>query len=648
MAELDYSLTTYPWLYALWSLALASWLAALVLGCLRLARARPVRRDDRWAWRFWVMLRDGVAQLTIWRRRLGGVMHLSISVGGVLLLTGFVVSHYVVPRGEAWQHLGWVHLANDLGVTLMLVGLAIAAWRRHVRRQLPAGPEDVATWGFLLLGVLLATLSNAALVAVAEPDWRAQAILSNGLAKLLGGLPLPTLRSLYGWSWSLLHVWFWGAVILLPWCKWRHMPLTPLSLFSRKGAPLARMDPLDLSSDEGPYGALRARDLTWKQRLDLAACTRCGRCTEVCPAQAVGFALDPLALIQGLGGARGQKPLAVQVGEAMLWDCTTCMACDDVCPVGISPLDLLLDLRRERVLDAARFPQPLQGVFERLEHRGNPWNLPRGERAAWASTLGLRVVGPGEACDLLIWMGCMGAYDDGARRALRALVRLLRSAGLDIGVLGADESCCGDAARRAGNEYLWRELAGANIEALSTRHIGRLVSLCPHCVNALANEYPALGLHADAVHATTLLGELLRDGRLRPDPERASAGRVAYHDPCYLGRGSGAYQAPRDVLAALPAAKLVELPHWGRDSLCCGAGGGQMWLEDGGRARLGLPRAEEIARAEAARCVTACPYCATMLGDHLRQLGSPVVVADLVELLAEALPESSAPGGMQE
>ena len=440
----------------------------------------------------------------------------------------------------------------------------------------------------------------------------------------------------------MLHAWLWAAAVILPWCKWRHVLLAPLSLLTRRDPHLAGIDPLDLDGEE-PWGARRPEDLTWKERLDLEACTRCGRCTRACIARQAGRNLDPLRLVERLQESHGTEPLSEQVGESVLWDCTTCMACDDICPVGISPLSVILDLRRERVLDAASYPRSLQQVFSGLGRRGNPWGLPREERLTWVESLGLRVVAPGESCDVLLWLGCMGAYDEGARSGVRALVRVLNNAGVDLGTLGADEGCCGDPARRVGNEALWREVAEANLVALSARNIGRIVSLCPHCTNALAHEYVDLGGWPHAIHATVLLWELLREGRL-PLQSMALRGdrqRVTYHDPCYLGRGNGNYRAARALISSLPNVELVEMPHHKRDAICCGAGGGQMWLDEPGKPPLTGVRASEVAEAGVKVCATACPYCASILSDAFAGAGHRIEVRDVVELIADALPGSS-------
>ena len=262
LTELRYSFDTYPLLYALWAAVAASWLLAAVGLAVRLARARPVARLDRPAARVAAALRDATAQRPIWRRPLAGAMHLSIMAGALLVLATFVVTHYVAPRGPEWNRSRLAHGLVDAALLLTLLGLAVAAWRRHARRELPARFEDVALWALLLVGALTALLSEALLITLALPAWRRSALLTNPLAGALGGLSLPFRRGLYGWSWSVLHAALLGTAFLLPWTKWRHVALAPMALLTRKAEPLARLDPIDLET-EGPFGALRPRDLTW-------------------------------------------------------------------------------------------------------------------------------------------------------------------------------------------------------------------------------------------------------------------------------------------------------------------------------------------------------------------------------------------------
>lgn len=621
--ELAYSLATYPALYALWALVLCSWTAAIVRWSRRLRHARKranpsIDRPSPWRW-----LRDLFLQGPIWRRRLAGLMHTGLFVGGLLALVVLLLNHYGAPRGEAWSDSDLLHALIDIAHLLGLLGLTLAAYRRIIRRELPGRLDDHLLWGLLALALLASLFANALLVSVAEPDWEASALLSALLARPFDRLALPIRRGLYGLCWSTLHAAIWAIALLAPWSKWRHILLAPLSLATRRAGDLAPLNPIDLEHD-GPYGAESPCQLTRKERLDALACTRCGRCRDVCPAQRAGRGLDPLALLERVDAApESIQPLALWVGESALWDCTTCMACDAVCPLGISIRDLVVDLRRERVLDAGALPSGARGVMDGLARQGNPWGLPA-ERALSPADLGLRTIEPGESCDILLWLGCMDRFDPTAQQAARALVELLHRAERDVATL-AQPTCCGDPARRLGNEYLWREQAETVIESLAAVRYQRLVTLCPHCLNALGREYADLGAEIHACHALALLDELLTAGQLTFGP---ADGPVSYHDPCYLGRGLGDYQSARRLIAVVPGVDLVELPESGPDALCCGGGGGQMWLEESGPS-LATPRAHQIDAASAGTCLTACPYCRTMLGD-----AAQTPVQDLVVWLA--------------
>ncbi len=637
-AELTYGVDVYPLFYALWGGVLLYWIVLAGMAVRSLSRARPGRASGGLWRRAPATLVESVFQRGAWRNRAAGAMHAGLMVGWLLVLVGFLVTHYVAPRGEPWRQSGTVHALVDVGAVFAVGGLVVAGWRR-ARGRIPAAPLDVGLWALLMVAALAGLSAQGLIVAIAQPPWRKAALISAALAGAFSGLPEATLRSAYGAAWSLLHAALLGMAVLLPLTKWRHMVLAPWSLLTRPQQPLARLAPCDLEGPE-PYGARRPQDLARKERLDVWACTRCGRCTGACPATAAGRALDPLAIVQCLADAQGPRPLAEQVGEAALWDCTTCMACVEVCPVGIAPLDMVVDLRRERVLDAGVFPSAAAVAFRGLERRGNPWGL------MVAADPELPVLAERERCEVLLWLGCMGRQDPRARRAARALVAVLHHAGVSVATLGDREGCCGDPARRMGNEYLWRETALAARSALARAGCAEIVTLCPHCANMLANEYADLNAPqaerplARVSHATTYLAGLAHQGRLAiPSPLGDGAGEprtITYHDPCYLSRGVGEVRAARDLLRMVPGVSLAELPRHGASSRCCGAGGGQMWLQESAN-RLEVDRVAEIAGSGAATCVTACPYCATLLGDGLQGAGRSAEVVDVVELLAEAL-----------
>ena len=415
---------------------------------------------------------------------------------------------------------------------------------------------------------------------------------------------------------------------------------------------------IDDLPENASFGVTSITDFGWKGLLDFASCSECGRCQDVCPAWNTGKPLSPklftLALrdhsaaalaptapahahsgdlLSALARARATGPdgVAARSGELVgsvidpdvLWACTTCGACTDQCPVDIEHVDHILDLRRGEVMTAARFPDEFGGMFSNLEQRGNPWGQPARSRMDWAKGLDfpVPVVGRDIAdlseVDYLFWVGCAGAYDERARKTTRAVAELLHTAGVSFAVLGKAESCCGDPARRTGNEATYQELAVGTIEQLQELGADQILVTCPHCLNTLSNEYAQLGANFRLVHHTQLLNRLVREHRLElAPPEPGEAAPITYHDPCYLGRHNGEYQAPRQLLGALPGSqKLIEMKHSEATSMCCGAGGGRMWTEEKLGTRINAARMSEAKATGAETLATGCPYCSIMLGD---------------------------------
>jgi len=407
-----------------------------------------------------------------------------------------------------------------------------------------------------------------------------------------------------------------------------------------------------------PLGLATVADLDWKYRLDLLSCTECGRCTDHCPADAAGKPLSPKqvtlnlrdALLRSVpsGSSARSQPQAERaeglvpavIAPETLWSCTTCRACEEQCPVAISYVDKIVDLRRDLVLMRGEVPNELQRAFDGIERAGNPWGLPRMDRAAWADGLDVQRLSSVERTDVLFWVGCAASYDQRAQKVARAFVALLRRAGVDFAILGEEESCTGDAARRAGNEYLFLQAAQHNIAVLNRYHeqqrFRRIVTACPHCLTTLKHEYPDFGGNWPVLHHQQLLLELVRTGRIHP---QRSVNQVAvFHDPCTLARYANDVTSPRELLRSVAGLSLREAPRHGRLTRCCGAGGARAWMDDAPSTRMNLVRTRELKQTGAADIVTACPFCTTMIDDGTAASGTTTEprVLDIAEVLAEA------------
>lgn len=453
------------------------------------------------------------------------------------------------------------------------------------------------------------------------------------------------------------HVTYWlalGTILaFVPYflySKHIHLFFAPINfLLKPQRRSMGELSKLDFEDEtQEQFGASRLEDLGWEQLVDAYACIMCYRCQEVCPAYNTGKVLSPAALeinkryainLEGGRLAKGEPSQARLIDFAIpsqaVWACTACGACVDICPVGNEPMRDILDIRRSLVLMENDFPEPLQVAFRGMERSANPWSIPPAERLKWAEGLPVPTVEQNPQAEVLWWVGCAPATDARAQKTARAFAQILDRAGVSFAVLGEQEQCTGDSARRAGNEYLFNELATANVEILNAVAPKRIVTTCPHCLHTLKNEYPAFGGYYQVVHHTQLINELVGDGRL--SLRQAEMGAVTYHDPCYLGRHNGVYAEPRAALQAV-AAPVVEMPRNREKSFCCGAGGAQMWKEEEeGQQRVNANRFDEAAATGAEVLAVGCPFCMVMLNDAGKEAGSQVQVLDVAEIVLKSL-----------
>ena len=627
-------------------------------------------------------VRLGLAQDRVRRDRYAGVMHWCI-FSSIVVLTA--VTAQVALDDDLSLHFleGGYYLFysfyGDLFGVIGLVGVGMALYRRYFddfhRIRWDERLEDhLVLWGLagvLLSGFLVEALRINVTELASHPDWARWSFASWGVAEFLDvfGMTDGQVLSAHTWVW-------WGHIAvafswlgLIVFTKLDHLFFAPINAFLLRTDSPGRLATIENIEEREVFGVGQIQDFTWKQLFELDACVRCGRCTEVCPANLAGQPLSPMHLIQDLkrhlaqvgpdlqrAGHEGDDVRSVapvqMVGEVIndesLWACRTCGACVQECPVMIEHVPTIVDMRRYLVMDEARIPAPAQQVLENMETRGHPWRGTALERTTWMEGLGDVPIFDGTQ-EYLYWVGCSGSLVERNLPITQAVFRLLREAGASFGVLGQEETCNGDPARRLGNEYLFQILAQQLVETFRAKNVQRVITNCPHCFNTFKNEYPQFDGHFEVIHHTEFLADALERGTLTPRHQVGST--ITYHDSCYLGRMNGVYDAPRQVLSFLPGAQLEEMRRSRSGGLCCGAGGGNMWQEEVGERRVNHVRTEEAVATGAEAVVSNCPFCIQMFED-----GVPAIQPeeegrmrpfDVAELLEQAVlgPAASTDGG---
>ncbi len=555
----------------------------------------------------------------------------------------------------------------DIAGLFILLAIVWAAIRRYIIK--PKRLEASAEAGVILLLIATLMLLHFGIEGFGYAAYQVQASwppVGTALASFLTSVAVPktTLIAVYKGVWWLHYALILSFMVFIPRSKHLHILVSPLNIFFKSLSPKGALNPIDLETAE-TFGAARITDFTWKQLLDCYSCVICGQCQEVCPAYASGKPLNPKKIIQDLKKhlfAVGPKLLKVKdkaeissanpnialvnkvITEDELWACTTCRACQEVCPVSNEHIDTIIDLRRNLVLEQAAIPETAEGALRSIEARGHPWRGTTVSRTDWAEGLDIRTLADDSEIDILYWVGCTSALEDRSIKIAQATARVLKLAGVNFGILGAEESCCGEPARRLGNEYLFQIQAQKNIELMKGYHVKKIVTACPHCYNTIKNEYPQFGGDFEVIHHTEFLANLLEEGKLRII--KGNGGVVTYHDSCYLGRYNNIYQPPRQILNNMPGVALVEMERNQGSSFCCGGGGGRMWLEEHIGKRISEMRIEQALDTGAQTVATACPFCLQMFDDAIKAqaVEESLKVMDIAELIAESAVYRPYPG----
>ena len=597
-----------------------------------------------------------------WRLRefYPGLIHFLIFSGFIILFLATAlefINHYLVHFLEGNVYLAYSVLADVFGI-FVIIGVILVLVRRYIQKpeRLDNKRDDLVVvlllFGIILSGFILEGFRMAATELQNNPGW---AVWSPGgyvFALAFEGADQETLLGWHAGMWWFHIILTLGTIIYVALFNSRlfHILWDPVNIFFRNLGARGALTLIDFEQTE-LFGVSKVEEFNWKQLLDLDACTRCGRCQDACPAQFSGKNLNPKQVIQDLKdhlydvypGFLSLKPAESRremIGEVIteedIWDCTTCRACQQACPVYIEHIDKIVDLRRNLAMEKSQFPEAAQEALKSLSTRAHPYRGTVATRTTWCEDMDIKVVSDDADIDILYWVGCSAALDDRNIKVAQATAKVLKAAGVNFGILGDEEACCGDPARRMGDEYLFQTLCQQNIEILKGYDVKKILTTCPHCFNSLKHEYPQFGGNYEVMHHTQFIADLLQSGKLKL--KKAIDGKAAYHDSCYLGRYNDIYDEPREVLAALRG-NTVELPRHKTNSFCCGGGGGHMWMEEEPDKRVSERRIDEIVEAGVSCVASACPYCLTMFDDALKAKGveESLESKDLSELVAEAL-----------
>ncbi|OFZ20179.1 MAG: hypothetical protein A2X94_09755 [Bdellovibrionales bacterium GWB1_55_8] len=604
-----------------------------------------------------------LGQKAVLQKRAPGIMHFIIFWGFLIISVGtleqFTTTIHQAANFEfigdpAYRALMFLNDIMSLGVLLAII---YAAYRRFVLRPEGLGKSVDANIILAMTSSLMVSilLMNGFHILGVQPWFQDAMPISRAFSEVLAGLGLSQdtnaiLGGIFKWIHMLIVL---GFAVYIPSSKHLHLvaagPNTYLRTLSREKG----MTPINFEDETvTQYGAAKVTDLSWKDALDYYSCTECGRCQDLCPAHNTQKPLTPKMLIVDLkhnmyrnkanllAGKHDEVSHIVDenVTEDVIWACTSCRACEIACPVFIEHTNKIYDIRRNLVMMESRFPTEVQSVFKNMETNASPWAFSSEDRAKWADGMSVKTMAEDQNIDVLLWVGCAGSYDERNMKVLRSFASLLKKAEIKFAILGKEEQCTGDPARRIGNEYLYQTLAKANIETLNRYNVKRIVTACPHCYNTLKNEYKEFGGNYDVFHHSQYIAKLIGEGRIKPT--KSLDATVTFHDSCYLGRWNNIYGEPRSVIQALPAARMVEMSQNHDQAMCCGAGGGRMWMEETLGKRINVARTEQALATNAEVVASSCPFCMTMLSDGVTEKGmkDKVRVMDIAELVDQSTP----------
>ena len=620
------------------------------------SRGRPEQRFDQpWA-RLQFLFRHAVIQQATWQKRFAGFFHALIFWGMIILTVAttvvFIHHDFGLPIMQGQFYLWFQSLTVDIFGALTILGLSLAA----ARRWMSPSVQLVHSWeASLILILLLIILFSGFLlegwrIAATNDPWGMWSPFGYVIAMAsLSWMSIPAMQWAHAVTWWFHMGLVFGFLAWVPYTKLLHPLTAVLNIYTAPLTPIgSSLHAIDFDNDES-LGVNALSSFTWKDLLDLDACTECGRCTAVCPANAVGKLLSPRDLILDLRHlSRTQVDFSKPIIDATpalspeaLWACTTCGACVESCPVSIAQMPKIVDMRRHLAMEEAVLPDTMEKAIGSLEARGHPYAGTQFTRLDWMKGLQVPQRADIQECDVLLWVGCGGALVERNQRVTRAMAQLLEKAGVKYAVLGREERCTGDPARRIGNEFLFQNLARENIATLQRYQVKTVVTACPHCFNTIRNEYPELGGSFEVLHHSQFLERLVSEGKLSPKAQ--SEAKVTFHDPCYLGRQNKIFDAPRQLVQLSVRPASVEMEKSRENSFCCGGGGGMSFVDEPANQRVNQERARQVLETGADVVAVGCPFCMTMLEDGVNAVRSsdpstrPTKVLDVAELLWDSV-----------
>ena len=644
------------------------------------AQGSDVERVNN-AWdRFWYMVMDVFGHRKILREPYQGVFHFFIFWGFIALAITtaivFLQADVIWPIWHVWFMQGGFYLGLSLFADVFglvaIVGILMAMARRYFMKPKwldEKGEDKVILW-FILAILVTGFVVEALRIQATETDpaspmnpyiWFSP--VGRTVAFLFSGMSMDALRDTHVVLWWTHVLGALGFIVFIAYSKLLHIVMTPVNIFLRPDTPQPpiKVMPPEMFENAETFGIHKLEEYSWKDLFDSEACMRCGRCVEVCPAFNTDKPLLPRDVIQNIRTYMEKKakfaldadgnyhilPDEEYTGPALIgdtiekdtiWACTTCMACVEACPAYILQFPKLIDLRRYLVMMESDFPAEVLDVFKGMENNSNPWSIGAHVRADWAKGLDVPLLSEKGEAEYLFYVGCAGAFDDLNKKVAVALVKIFKAAGLDFAILGTEEGCCGDSAKKIGNEYVYQALAMANIETFKAYNVSKIITMCPHGYTVLKNDYKELGGNFQVYHYTEILDKLIKQGKITLKQPIENLGVITYHDSCYLGRYNKIYDQPRDILKALNSGSLVEMKSHHAKSFCCGAGGGRMWMEEDLGTRINQKRTKEVEASGAKTVCTACPFCYTMLSDGIKELelSEKLQAIDIAQLVAKA------------